>query len=101
MDAKTSQGYVASDWVNILQRSSDKDSIVSQETELIRELTPRFNLFNCGRRARKTEEEVTEMQACRSIGLTYLEIGALFNVDRRTAKRYIDGISKPINDLRI
>ena len=99
MEEKTKQGYIVSEWVNILYKAENRDEVRLRETKLIKEFSPRFNLVNCGRCARKTIQEVTEMQALRLQGVIYQEIGKLFGVDRRTAKRYIDGISKPTSYL--
>lgn len=95
MELKTAAGYVPSDWVKIVFRSTERNEARKHEAKMIKTLQPRYNLHNCNRSARRTKGDVEEMTKLYESGLTLRQVGDKFDVSRNTVKRYIDGKSKP------
>jgi hypothetical protein len=98
LESMTLDGFIASDWVHVVQQGvSKKDACVIEQT-LIRELKPLYNLPQ-GKSLLKLDGN--KLKTCRSLkdtGLSYLEIGLIVGVSTMTVYRALNGQTKNLQE---
>jgi DNA invertase Pin-like site-specific DNA recombinase len=94
----TYDGFVASDWVQVLETGLDKSSACVIEQNLIRELKPTYNK-PLGRHLLKlTPEHYILCEELRASGLSYYAIAEEIGLSTMTVYRALNGQTKNIGE---
>lgn len=92
----TLNGFLASDWVEVLVSGISKSKACKVEQEFIRDLRPRYNKQMGLSTLKVTEAMFSTMVELREDGMSYKEIGEIIGVSIMTAYRALNNKTKNI-----
>lgn len=98
LDRMIYDGFVASDWVHIIERGLDKSSACKIEQDLIREFKPAYNKPQGKHLLKMTPEQFGLCLEMRESGMFYHEIATEVGVSTMTVYRALNGQTKNIGE---
>lgn len=98
LESMTQDGFVASEWVNILIQGISKSDACLKEQELIRQLKPLYNKPQGKKALKLTPEQYTLCLQMRQDGLFYYQIADEMGVSTMTIYRALNNQTKNIGD---
>lgn len=101
LDEITDQGYLPTDWVQILERGLTKKSACLVEQALIRELKPRFNKPQGLQILKITPELFSRMKNLRAEGFSYKEIAESLGLSPMTVHRALNNQTKNVESWNV
>jgi len=98
LEEMTQDGFVASDWVEMVYSGLDKSDACLKEQELIRQLNPLYNKPQGKKVLKLTPEQYSLCLQMRQDGLFYHQIADEMNVSPMTIYRALNGQTKNIGE---
>jgi hypothetical protein len=99
LESMTNDGFIASDWVEIIYQGLDKSSACKIEQRLIRELKPRYNKPQGLQNLKVDQGLFDRFLSLREEGLSYKEIGEVTGVSTMTVYRAVNNQTKNVGDF--
>ena len=97
LEARTAEGYVATDWVVILAQGLSKKEACSLEQEYIRKITPVYNDLLGLKLLKLSADVVVIAHRLRDTGLSYKNIAEELQSSTMTVWRALNGKNKNSN----
>lgn len=98
LESMTRDGFIPSDWVEILTQGCDKKTACRIEQALIRQESPRYNKPQGKHLLKMTPEQFTLCQEMRNQGMFYHDIANEIGLSAMTVYRALNGQTKNIGD---
>lgn len=93
LDRLLSEGYLPSDWVEVVHRGLEQKEAYNLEQQMIKELKPRYNVDQQEIQTKLTKEQFDEMKSLRASGATYKSVASKVGVSTMTAWYHLNNKS--------
>lgn len=98
LESMTYEGFIPSDWVQIVQQGISKKDACIIEQALIRELNPTYNLPQGKSLLKMDDEKLKRSRGLKDFRTSYAEIALIIGVSPMTVYRALNGQTKNLQE---